>query len=457
MIKFGTDGYRAIIGKDFTFEVVSQIAQAHADSLKERNCKKIIIGYDTRFMSSDYAELVAEVFSSNGFEVILSNSVCTTPALSYAVKHLKADEGVMITASHNGYKYNGYKIKGSYGGPATPEIIKSVEDRIGKNGVKTGKKDWQLFDVNSLYINTIKSYFDYSIFKQKELKLVHDPMFATSIGMYNKLLEDTFIDVIQINHIRDPYFGFYHPEPIDKNLSLLKAKVIATESDIGIANDGDSDRVGVVAEDGEFVNTQIAYALLLLHTVRNRKTKGSVVKTVSTTYLVDRIAKKENIKLHKTPVGFKYVADIMLKEQVAFGGEESGGYGFGFHIPERDGILSGLLFLEMMMLYGKPLTEIIKDLFEEFGESYYKREDLKVEGDKGIKLVEDLKNKEIKEFAGLKVKEKDLTDGVKLIFEDDSWILFRASGTEPVLRIYVETPKLELTEKVLNEGKQLIL
>jgi phosphomannomutase len=282
-------------------------------------------------------------------------------------------------------------------------------------------------------------------------------MFATSIGMYNKLLEDTFIDVIQINHFRDPYFGFHHPEPIDKNLSLLKAKVIATEADIGIANDGDSDRVGVVAENGEFVNTQIAYALLLLHTVRNRKTKGSVVKTVSTTYLVDRIAKKENIKLHKTPVGFKYVADIMLKEQVAFGGEESGGYGFGFHIPERDGILSGMLFLEMMMLYGKPLTEIIKDLFKEFGESYYKREDLKVEGDKGIKLVEDLKNKEIKEFAGLKVKEKDLTDGVKLIFEDDSWILFRASGTEPVLRIYVETPKLELTEKVLNEGKQLIL
>jgi len=408
-------------------------------------------------MSSDYAELVAEVFSSNGFGVILSNSVCTTPALSYAVVHLKADEGVMITASHNGYKYNGYKIKGSYGGPATPEIIKSVEDRIGKNEVKTGKKDWQLFDVNSLYLNTIKSYFDYSIFKQKELKLVHDPMFATSIGMYNKLLEDTFIDVIQTNHFKDPYFGFHHPEPIDKNLSLLKAKVIATEADIGIANDGDSDRVGVVAEDGEFVNTQIAYALLLLRTVRNRKTKGSVVKTVSTTYLVDRIAKKENIKLHKTPVGFKYVADIMLKEQVAFGGEESGGYGFGFHIPERDGILSGMLFLEMMMLYGKPLTEIIKDLFKEFGESCYKREDLKVEGDKGIKLVEDLKNKEIKEFAGLKVKEKDLTDGVKLIFEDDSWILFRASGTEPVLRIYVETPKSELTERVLNEGKQLIL
>ncbi len=457
MIKFGTDGYRAIIGKDFTFEVVSKIAQAHADSLKERNGKKIIIGYDTRFMSSDYAELVAEVFSSNGFGVILSNSVCTTPALSYAVKHLKADEGVMITASHNGYKYNGYKIKGSYGGPATPEIIKSVEDRIGKNEVKTGKKDWQLFDVNSLYLNTIKSYFDYSIFKQKELKLVHDPMFATSIGMYNKLFEDTFIDVIQINHFRDPYFGFHHPEPIDKNLSLLKAKVIATEADIGIANDGDSDRVGIAAEDGEFVNTQIAYALLLLHTVRNRKTKGSVVKTVSTTYLVDRIAKKENIKLHKTPVGFKYVADIMLKEQVAFGGEESGGYGFGFHIPERDGILSGMLFLEMMMLYGKPLTEIIKDLFKEFGESCYKREDLKVEGDKGIKLVGDLKNKEIKEFAGLKIREKDLTDGVKLIFEDDSWILFRASGTEPVLRIYVETPKSELTEKVLNEGKQLIL
>ncbi len=457
MIMFGTDGYRAIIGKDFTFDIVMKIAQAQADSLKERNGKKVVIGYDTRFMSSDYAHLVAEVFSSNGFEVILSDNSCTTPALSLAVKNLKADEGIMITASHNDYKYNGYKIKGYYGGPATPDIIKDVEEKIGKNQVLRGKTDFTYRDINKDYIEKVGSYFDHSVFKQKSLKIVHDPMFATSIGIYNKLLENTFVEVNNINHFKDPYFGFHHPEPIDKNLSLLKAKVVTTESDLGIANDGDSDRVGIVAEDGEFINTQILYALLLIHTVKNRKTEGSVVKTVSTSYLVDRIAKKYGIKVHKTPVGFKYVADIMLKEKVAFGGEESGGYGFGFHIPERDGILSGMLIIEMLMLYDKPITEIIKDLFKEFGEAYYKREDLKVEGNKGLELVKSLREKDIKEFAGLKVVEKDKTDGVKLIFEDDSWILFRASGTEPVLRIYAETPKRTLTEKLIDAGKQLIL
>ncbi len=454
MIKFGTDGFRAIIGQEFTFENVEKIAQAQADSLKERGGRKVVIGYDTRFLSEDFALAVAEVFSSNGFEVIVSKGSCTTPALSYAVLSLNADEGVMITASHNGYKYNGYKIKGNYGGPATVEIIKDVENKIGKTSVNKGKRDFQLLDLTSHYLEKIKSYFDYSIFKQKEVKLVHDPMFATSIGIYNKLLEDTFIDVIQINQFKDPYFGGHHPEPIDKNLSFLKAKVIATESDIGIANDGDSDRVGVVSESGEFVNTQILYALLLLHTVRNRRFRGSVVKTVSTSYLADRIAKKEGLNIHKTPVGFKYVADIMLKETVAFGGEESGGYGFGFHIPERDGILSGMLILEMLMLYGKPLNEIIKDLFKEFGDAHYKREDLKVEG--GLNLVKNLKEKEIKEFAGLKIKEKDTTDGVKFIFEDDSWLLLRASGTEPVLRIYAETPSLKTTEKLIEEAKKLI-
>jgi phosphomannomutase len=454
MIKFGTDGFRAIIGQEFTFENVEKIAQAQADSLKERGGRKVVIGYDTRFLSEDFALAVAEVFSSNGFEVIVSKGSCTTPALSYAVLSLNADEGVMITASHNGYKYNGYKIKGNYGGPATVEIIKDVENKIGKTSVNKGKRDFQLLDLTSHYLEKIKSYFDYSIFKQKEVKLVHDPMFATSIGIYNKLLEDTFIDVIQINQFKDPYFGGHHPEPIDKNLSFLKAKVIATESDIGIANDGDSDRVGVVSESGEFVNTQILYALLLLHTVRNRRFRGSVVKTVSTTYLADRIAKKEGLNIHKTPVGFKYVADIMLKETVAFGGEESGGYGFGFHIPERDGILSGMLILEMLILYGKPLNEIIKDLFKEFGDAHYKREDLKVEG--GLNLVKNLKEKEIKEFAGLKIKEKDTTDGVKFIFEDDSWLLLRASGTEPVLRIYAETPSLKTTERLIEEAKKLI-
>ena len=455
-IKFGTDGWRAIIAKDFTFDNVAKVAQAHADHLKEKNGKKVVIGYDPRFHSENFAETVAEVFSSNGFEVLLSDGICTTPALSLAAKDFGADEGVMITASHNGYEYNGYKIKGGYGGPGTPEIISNVENKIGKNEPKFGKKEWEKVDFNKHYINKLKGYLTPEVFSQKIEKVVHDPMHGATMGLLKNILEGSLYDVLEINHYRDAFFGWVHPEPIDKNLSLLKGKVVASESIAGIANDGDGDRVGIVDEAGEFVSTQLGYVLLLLHTIRNKKIPGAVVKTVSTSYLVDRICEKEGRKLYKTPVGFKYVADIMIKEQVAFGGEESGGYGFGFHIPERDGLLSGLMILEMIELSGKSLTQIIQDVFKEFGPAYYKRIDLEVEGDQGKNLVAKLREKPLSEFAERKVKEVDLTDGIKLIFEDDSWILFRASGTEPVLRIYAEAPSIEEVEKLLEAGKKLI-
>lgn len=455
-IKFGTDGWRAVISKDFTFDNLLKVAQAHADHLKEKNGKKVVVGYDTRFMSENYASVVAEVFSSNGFEVVLSSGFCSTPALSLAGKDLGADEGVMITASHNTYEYNGYKIKGGYGGPATPEIIKRVEERLGISKPKTGKTKWEEMDFNSYYIQKLKKYLIPDVFNQKPEKVVHDPMHGATIGLLSRILEDTLIDVIEINHFRDAFFGFKHPEPVEKNLPLLRGKTVAEEAVAGIANDGDGDRVGIVDEAGEFISTQIVFALLLLHTIRNKKVEGGIAKTVSTTYLVDRIAQKEGRKLYKTPVGFKYIADLFLKEKIAFGGEESGGYGFGFHIPERDGLLSGLMILEMIHLHGKPLTELINDLFAEFGTAYYKRLDLKVEGDQGRILVEKLKKEPLKELAGIKIKQIDLTDGIKLIFENDGWVLFRASGTEPVLRIYVEMPEKEEVDMILQESKKLI-
>ncbi len=455
-IKFGTDGWRAVIARDFTIDNLLKVTQAHADHLKQKNGKKVVVGYDTRFMSEDFASTVAEVFSSNGFKVILSKGFCSTPALSLAVKEFGADEGVMITASHNTYQYNGYKIKGNYGGPATPEIIKNVEEKIEKAVPKTGKTQWEEINLNSYYVEKLKSYIIPGVFNQHPEKVIHDPMHGATIGLLNRVLEDTLIDVVEINHYRDAFFGFKHPEPIEKNIPLLRGKVVAEEAVAGIANDGDGDRVGIVDEAGEYINTQIIFALLLLHTVRNRKTEGAVAKTVSTTYLVDRIAQKEGLKLFKTPVGFKYIADIFLKEKIAFGGEESGGYGFGFHIPERDGLLSGLMILEMIHLHGKTLTQLIENLFSEFGTAYYKRLDLKVKGDEGRKLVEKLKKEPLKEIAGKKIKEIDLTDGVKFIFENDGWILLRASGTEPVLRIYVEMPEKEEVDMILEESKKLI-
>ena len=455
-IKFGTDGWRAVISKDFTYDNLLKVAQAHADHIKEIKGKKVIIGYDTRFMSEDYAFLVAEVFSSNGIEVLVSEGHCSTPALSLAVRDFKADEGVMITASHNTYHYNGYKIKGWYGGPATPEIIKKVESNIGKNSPKIGKEKWELIDINKHYINTLKKYLLKEAFKQKTEKIVHDPMHGTTIGLLKRILEDTLIDVIEINHFRDAFFGFKHPEPVEKNLPLLRSKTIAENALLGIANDGDGDRVGIVDEAGEFISTQITFALLLIHTLRNKNVEGGIAKTVSTTFLVDRIARKENRKLYKTPVGFKYIAELFMKEKIAFGGEESGGYGFGFHIPERDGLLSGLMILEMLQIHDKSMTELVNELFKEFGTAYYKRLDLKVKNNQGKILIEKLKKEPLKELAGKKIIQTDLTDGIKFIFENDGWVLFRASGTEPVLRIYVEMPEKKEVDMILEESKNLL-
>ena len=441
-IKFGTDGWRAVIGEEFTFDNVRKVAQAHSSHLKEKGAKKVVIGYDTRFLSDEFAEAVAEVFSSNGLKVIMSSNFCTTPALTLMAKELGADEGVMITASHNTYKYNGYKVKTGFGSPATPEIIKDIESRIRLDKIKKGVKNWELMDFNKYYIEKLKSYITPNIFKQRKDKVIHDPMFGATQGLLREILQDSFIDVVEINHYRDVLFGNHHPEPIDKNLTLLKRKVVAEKGIIGIANDGDGDRVGIVDEKGEFIGTQMGYILLLLHTIRNRREEGAIAKTVSVSYLVDRIAKKENRKLYKTPVGFKYIAEIFEKEKIAFGGEESGGYGFGFHIPERDGLLAGLMILEMIYLHNKTITELI--------------EDIKVEGNQGRILVEKLKKEPLKELAGFKIKEIDKTDGIKFIFENDGWIMLRASGTEPVLRIYAEMPEKDAVKEVLEEGKKLL-
>jgi phosphomannomutase len=455
-IKFGTDGWRAIIGDEFTFDNVRKVAQAHAEHFKEKGFKKVAIGYDTRFLSDEFAEAVAEVFASNDIKVILSSNICTTPALSVATNELGADEGVMITASHNIYKYNGYKVKLSTGSPATPKVIKNIEEKIGKSDIKTGVKNWEELDFNNLYKNKLKEHLTKNVFKQKKLKVIHDPMFGATMGLLSDILKDTFVEVIEINNYRDLMFGGQHPEPIDKNLDLLKKKVIAEKGDVGIANDGDGDRVGIVDEKGNFIGTQLGYISSLLHTIRNRREEGAIAKTASVSYLVDRIARKENRKLYETPVGFKYIAELFEKDKIAFGGEESGGYGFGFHIPERDGLMAGLMILEMMVLHNKSISKLIEDIFSEFGTAYYKREDLKVIGNQGRELVENLKKNPPKELAGFKVEKVNTLDGVKLIFKNDGWIMFRASGTEPVLRIYVEMPNKEDVDLVLEEGKKLI-
>ena len=455
-IKFGTDGWRAVIAQDFTYENLAIVVQAHADRLKKLHAKKVVVGYDFRFMSEDFSRLAAEIMASNGLDVTLSSKACSTSALSLVTKDFGADEGVMITASHNLYKYNGYKIKGSYGSSATPEIVGDIETYIGKNKIATGNIKWEESDFNHYYTEKLKTFITPGIFLQKEKKVVHDCMHGSAMGLLKNCLESTKMEVLEINDFRDPMFGNHHPEPIDENLSLLKIKTQGEDAIAGIANDGDGDRFGLVDEKGDFVNAQLVYVLLLLHTLRYRKVPGAVVKTVSTSYLVDRICKKENRQLFVTPVGFKNIVHIFQKEKVAFGGEESGGYAFGFHIPERDGILSALMMLETVITQGKTITELMADIFSEFGRAYYDRVDVKVKENQAGDLVNKMKKSPPKEFAGKNVREYDMQDGMKLIFEDDSWILFRASGTEPILRMYAEAPDKKEVQGLLYKAQSLI-
>jgi len=457
MIKFGTDGWRAVIGFEFSQDNIVKVAKAHAKALKKHNLNKIIVGYDHRFLGEKFALLVANTMKTEGIEADVTKEAVSTPNISFAVKYMGYKQGVMITASHNPYYYNGYKIKESFGGAATPEFIQEVEKEI-ENIDDTSFKEHDIkrVDIISQYIEKTLSNIDKSILLEKELDIVHDSMYGPSFKYYLEAFKDKKINTSFIRHHKDALFGEGAPEPVEKNLSLLKEKVKTLMAHIGIANDGDGDRIALVDEKGEFVNSQLVYVLLMLHIIKNKGIKnGVVVKTISTSFLVDRICKDFNIELEETPVGFKYINEIVLKKNVIFGGEESGGYGFPFFLPERDGFLSGLFIIEMMLLEDKSLSEIIKDIFNKYGEAYYHRIDLKVEEHIKERLKTLIKNPPEK-LEDIKVKSVNTKDGLKLIFGDDSWILLRASGTEPLIRVYGEATSKEFLNTLLSKAQKLL-
>jgi len=457
MIKFGTDGWRAVIGEAFTYENIRKVARAHAGVLKDKDIKKVVVGYDWRFSSELFAEEVYKVFAQEGLEVKLSAQACTTPMVSFGVKYMGFDNGVMITASHNPPQYNGYKIKEGFGGSATPEFIREVEGRLSNvSGEPAEYADVDRIDLLPAYIDEVRKQVSLDLFRERTLRVVHDAMFGTSSGLLGEALKGTKTEVVGIRSYRDPLFGGHAPEPVEKNLTLLKEKVRALNADVGIANDGDGDRIALVDERGNYVNTQLIYVLLLLHLIKNKGIKdGVVVKTVSTTYLANRICKAEGIQLKEVPVGFKNINEIILKEKVIFGGEESGGYGVPSYLPERDGLMSALFILEFILLKGKPLSAIIEEVFSTYGSAYYKRIDFPA--DDRIKgrlktLINDPPNK----LDGRTVAKVLTIDGLKLIFEDESWLLFRASGTEPLIRVYAEAPTVGELEKLLKSGISLL-
>ena len=463
-IKFGTDGWRAIIAEDFTFENVRIVSQAIADHFKKETNATLAIGYDWRFLSKEYAEAVAEVLTANGIKALLSDKAVPTPLVSFTIKNKKLSGGVVITASHNPPTYNGVKIKASYASSADESITKSVESFIGKNkvknisikeGIKSG--DLEMIDMKPAYMKFISSYIDMKVLKNAKLNILVDCMHGVGDGYIRELLKDTNIKVTQMRAGRDPLFGGVAPEPIPKNLDVVFKEMKNTDFDIAIVNDGDADRLSAVMPGGEYINAGQIMALLLLHFIEDKKWSGEVVTTVTNTTLIERIAKKYKLKLHETPVGFKYICRLMLDRDILIGGEESGGIGVKNYIPERDGTLLGILLIEMMAHRKKGILKIMRDAEAEFGKFFYARIDMHFPDDKKKLLMEFLKKNPLKEILKKPVKETKSYDGYKFILEDDSWLIMRLSGTEPILRIYAEAPSKLLAQKYLEFGKKIAL
>ncbi len=469
-IKFGTDGWRAVISDDFTFDNVKIVAQAMADYIKSDQGpasrvrdKRIVIGYDTRFLSAKYAELMACVLGANGIKTILAETATPTPSVSFTIKDRGLMGGIMITASHNPARYNGIKYKAFYGGSAGSEITKSFEEHLGKSKIKYSFPDElkasgmiNIEDIIPQHLAFIKKYVNLSLLKKDRLKILVDSMYGTGDNYIADLLKLGKCKVDVIHNEYNPGFGGINPEPILPNLKELSDKVRAGKYDLGIATDGDADRLGIALPNGKLLTGHKVMTLLLLHLLEDRKMKGGVIQTLCGTFLIDKICKKYGLKMYETPVGFKYICELMLKEDILIGGEETGGVAFKNSIPERDGVLSGLLIVEMMVMRKKKILEILKAIDKEYGTYEYRRLDLKYPDDKKAKLMDLLSADPIKEVLGKKVIAINKKDGYKFICEDHSWLMLRLSGTEPMLRVYAEADSEKKALQILEFGKEFV-
>ena len=453
VIKFGTDGWRGVIGDNYTFANLKIVSQAVADYLGQG--KKVAVGFDTRFMSAAFAQDCAEVLINNGIGVLLSDRSIPTPTLSFTVKQRSLDLGIMITASHNPAEYNGFKIKVASGGAARPEVTENIERRLGKTPVKTtnagvGKILKQ--DLTADYVKFIRSYIDLKRIKNKKFKVLVDAMYGSGDSFIVQILKGTKIELEFLHNSNNPSFGGRRPEPIEENLEELISRVKQEKFDLGIALDGDADRIGAVGPGGVFINPQKILGLLALHLNQDRHWTGGLVKTIAGSTMMDKIAKHLEVKLYETPVGFKYISDLMEKEDILAGGEEAGGMGVKGYIPERDGTVAGLLLIEMMVYRNKNILKILNEMEKQFGRYYYLRADLEVH--KRITLK---KENLPKELLGSKVIQIKDYDGLKLICADESWLMFRVSGTEPIVRVYTEAKSLNRSKRLLDWGSDLVL
>ncbi len=494
-IKFGTDGWRGVIAEDFTFKNVKMVAQALADYLlsdyklqiADYRLPSVIVGYDTRFLSEKFAETFVRVLLANGIKAKLTTNIVSTPLLSFAAKKYGFNWGVMLSASHNPGKYNGIKFRGPYGGPVNTEVTKRIENYLGKKSPHfCAHREIKGIRPLNDYFAYLRSRVNFDLLKKSRIRIIVDPLYGCAAGYLEEILKTTGISLISIHSYRDPLFGGLQPEQVEHNLRELKNTVRKNKALVGLAFDGDADRLGVVTDEGKYLTPHQVFPLLLNYLVKEKRLTGKVIQAVSLGYLSKRIAEKNNLPFEEVPVGFKHITEKMLKEDILLGGEESGGYGFGKlanrsqskkeptrlsdirrtigfsdGLPERDGVLSGLLFLEMLSSTKQKPSQLVASLEKYFGKSYFLREDLRLVKNSKILKFKDSKipkllNLQIFKSSNLKISKILTIDGIKIVLSDDSWLLLRPSGTEPIFRIYAESPTIKKRNKLLAFAKKII-
>lgn len=454
-IKFGTDGWRAIMAQDFTFANVDVVVQAVANYLKEekKDEKTVVIGYDNRFLSPEFAKRAAEVLAGNNISVLIGEKVMPTPVTAFAITRTNSAGALMFTASHNPPTYNGVKFIPHYGGPALPEItdrieaqVKQVEEKREINAMEYDEAKEQgllkAIDPAREYREQLLTLVDKEAIAKAKLKVAIDPMFGAGVGYLEELLSELKCEFKSIHNYRDPLFGGKMPEPSDSVLTELKQLVIDEKANLGLALDGDADRFGIMDQDSQFITANQVLSLLYLH-LQKKGVTGPCTKTVSTTQMLNRIAEKNCQSIYETPVGFKFIGQNLMERDCVIGGEESGGLSIRGHVPEKDGLLACLLMVELVASTGKTLGQLLEEMYQEYGLLVNERLDIHCSPKDKERVLAFLKTWRPDEISGVKVTETITVDGVKYVRADGSWVLIRPSGTEPLFRIYGETESME--------------
>jgi phosphomannomutase len=463
-IKFGTDGWRGIIADDFTIENIRKVACAIARYVirSEQPGKGVLVGYDNRFGGEQFSRAAAETVAMTGMPVWLAEAPCPSPALSLLVRQRSAATGIMITASHNPYRWNGMKLKASYGSSALPSIVSQVEEELklvmdrGVPALPPRADLTHSLDILTPYLETVEKLVDWEKIRAAKMRFVADPMHGSARGLLRTLMKRNGVACDEIHGSRDPLFGGLNPEPIAPHIAALQSAVRDGGYDAGLAADGDGDRIGAVDRDGTFITPHQVFAILLWHLAGSREIPGDVAKTFSTTKLIDKIAARYGRRVYEVPVGFKYICELMLEHDILLGGEESGGIGTKLYLPERDATVTALLLAEVMAWHHKSLGEIVTHLHAEFGEYHYGRVDLDLRPGQKERAIEYFSAPKLARVLEWPVTRREDIDGIKLYLGEIGWVMVRASGTENMLRLYSETSRSETTARILRGVSELV-